>query len=65
MHGIHSYYDIGVAIVDCIIVIVYIRMYIVCLGSFRSSVVFYSTLGYQEKVSFSNVQMFKTYVHVN
>ena len=39
----HSYYDIGVALVDCVIVIVY-TLHV--WGPFE---LFYSTLGYQEK----------------
>ena len=34
MHGAQSYYDMGVAMVDCVIVIVYT---LACLGSFRTS----------------------------
>ena len=44
----HSYYDMGEAMVDCVIVIVYTLH--VSLGSFRTST-FYSALGYQEKAT--------------
>ena len=41
MHGTHSYYDIGVAMDDC--VIVFECLYTKCLRSFR--------IGYQEKTT--------------
>ena len=47
MHGTHSYYDMGVAMVDCVIVIVY-TLHV--WGPLELQL-FYSTLGYQEKAT--------------
>ena len=47
MHGIHSYYDISVAIVDYVIVIVY-TLHV--WGTLELQL-YYGTLGYHEKAT--------------
>ena len=47
MHRTRSYYDMGLAIVDCVIVIVY-TLHV--WGPLELQL-FYSTLGYQEKAT--------------
>ena len=47
MHGTNSYYDMGVAMVDCVIAIVYTLQ---VWGPLELQL-FYSTLGYQEKAT--------------
>ena len=48
MHGTLSYYDMGVVMFDCVIVVVYVLH--VCLGPLELQL-FYNTLGYQEKAT--------------
>ena len=47
--GTHSYYDVGVAMVDCVTVIVYTA----CLGSFidLERLLYINTVGDQEKAT--------------
>ena len=47
MHGTHSCYDMGVAKVDCVFVIVY-TLHVWGPSELQ---LFYSTLGYQEKAT--------------
>ena len=50
MHGTHSYYDLGVAMIDCVFVIDY-TLHVWAIRSLRTLIVLYSTLGYLEKAT--------------